>query len=194
MTENTSSPPARKRRATAAKADSKAPAPKRNARSRDKAGQGPQQGRSAAAPAPEAQSTPDTSQVEAERVAERVANAQAALPSVDEQMAALKAALEGLDDDGARAAADAVIDATRGVRRTLSVRKSGGTIGPRTPKGEGRYQAVHPDGGIEARSNYRASTARDIAMAKKRIRDGESRGERDERLAACTLVDTGAAS
>jgi hypothetical protein len=189
MTDNASTTPARKRRTTAAKADSKAHAPARRRSGRDEAGQGPKRGRSMAAPAPETAPTPDPAQVEAERVAERCANAKRALDAAPGWVDVITRATEELDDDAARAAADELIATARAVRRALSARKSGGTIGPRTPKGEGRYQLVAEDGTVVKASNYRPSVSRDRSQAKRRIALAEARPG-DEALAAAELVDT----
>jgi hypothetical protein len=138
-------------------------------------------GRAKAAPAAPAAPADDT--------AARRAAAMTALGEAEAALKALKAAVRGGNADAVRAAADDLAGAAQGTRRLCSARKSGGPVGPRTPKGEGRYQAMSADGTVLAQSNYRASTARDIAMARKRIRDDVAR-EGDAALASSTLVDT----
>jgi hypothetical protein len=133
--------------------------------------------RRAAAKPPVVQA-PDTDEAGAERVAERVAAAQAAMPAVANWITVLGTALESLDDDGARAAADELITAATAVRRALNVRKSGTTPRPRTVPGQGEYVIV-VDGNIVKDSAYKPSVARDVAVARKRVRDGEARPATD---------------
>jgi hypothetical protein len=104
------------------------------------------------------------------------------------QTEALEAALAA--DDGATAllAVETLNDVLKDVRRTFSTRKAGGPIGARTPKGEGSWVAVAEDGStILASSNYVASTRRDTAMARKRIKDGTPR-EGDAALGAAKVM------
>jgi len=150
----------------------------------------PRRTRAAKPTTPEPPVVADTTQVEAERVAERCAAGQAAVPAVTKWLGVLGTALEAVDDDSARAAADELLAAVTAVRAALKVRKQRPPR-LRSPKDPAlcAWHAVHPDGTIEAASLLRASTARDIAVGKKHVRDlGDQATERDRRLAECSLV------
>jgi hypothetical protein len=126
----------------------------------------PRAKRTTAAPAAPP-TTPDEAALRKEAATARLVEADAALK-------ALRAAVRGGDTEAVRAAADELAGAGQGVRGLYSVRKSGTTPRPRTVPGHGEYVIV-VDGRIVKDSAYKPSVTRDVAMAKKRIRDGEAR-------------------
>src|SRR5689334_21454781 len=76
----------------------------------------------AAAPEAPTVEAPDTTQADAERVAERCANAQRAVDVVQGWTDVITAATSELDDDAARAAAEQLGEAATAVKRALAVR------------------------------------------------------------------------
>jgi hypothetical protein len=122
----------------------------------------------AAASAPEAAApADDTAALRKEAATTRLAEADTALK-------ALRAAVKADNGEAVREAAGALAGAATGTRRLWNTRKSGTTPRPRTVPGKGEYVIV-VDGRIVKDSAYKPSVTRDVAMAKKRIRDGEAR-------------------
>jgi hypothetical protein len=123
----------------------------------------------------------------AEQAAERRAAATAKLTEAEGWIKVLKTAIKAGDADGARAAAEQLAGAAGGMLQAYSARKSGTAPRPRTQPGEGDWAVVDGDGVEIKRSLYKPSVARDIAVARKRLRDGEGRPG-DERLAGGKVV------
>jgi hypothetical protein len=164
MTESTNRKPAARkpRGTTAAKPASKAPAPKRGAGGRGKPAQAPV----------EASTPPE------QMAALRRGAATTRLAEADTALKALRAAVKADNAEAVREAADALAGAAAGTRRLWNTRKSGTAPRPRTVPGQGEYVVV-VDGRIVKDSAYKPSVARDVAVAKKRIRDGEARPATD---------------
>jgi hypothetical protein len=113
-------------------------------------------------------------QEDVERVAERRAAAEKLVAATEGWVKVLKTAIKAGDGEGARAAAQAVANGAGDVRRVYGVRKAGTAPRPRTVPGKGEFVIV-ADGKIVKDSAYKPSVTRDVAMAKKRQRDGEAR-------------------
>lgn len=124
--------------------------------------------KAAAAPAPEAPEL--LAGLRREAATTRLAEADAALR-------ALKAAVKADNADAVRKAADLLAGAATGTRRLWNTRKRGAAPRPSAAPGKGEWVAV-VDGAIVRDSGYKASLQRDVALARKRIKDGEARPDR----------------
>lgn len=140
----------------------------------------------AAATAP-ADITAAVEQEAVEQAAERREAAEKILAATEGWVKVLKTAIKAGDGEAVRAAAEAVANGAGDVRRVYGVRKTGTAPRPRTQPGEGDWAIVDADGVEIKRSLYKPSVTRDVAMARKRIRDGVAK-DGDERLAAAKVV------
>jgi len=173
-------------------------APADKARTRKGAADTPAKGRrtrnTAAPAAPEA---PDAAAVaaaalEAAARAERTQAVDQALVEVANWIDIVRTADVNGDGEAVRVSVEGLIAAARGASRAYGRRGAAKPPRARSSKNpaECRWHAVHPDGEVVACSDYRASTARDISVGKKHVRDlGAEATERDRRLAGCSLVE-----